>query len=223
MLDILNIKIVTQDEQDEIDRQMILIADIINSHFSNLTPSEIKEAFKLYVSKKFVDVKVFRLVDCVAVGEILNAYIEYRNAAVEPFLVKRQNLLNAPIEKSESEKQKIRTEFIEMVFNEIIEKGFCSDAWYIFKQLEDLKKIEISNEEKIELFKKEMAIYVPAERQRIIKQNPLDFKFKISGFEKTYQNGKKPIAVQNKCRSVLVSDYILKSKISLEELLTILK
>ncbi len=223
MLDILNIKIVTQDEQDEIDRQMILIADIINSHFSNLTTAEIKEAFKLYVSKKFIDVKVFRLVDCVTVGEILNAYIEYRNQSVEPFLIKRQNLLNAPIEKSELEKQKIRNEFVKMVYDEILEKGYCSEAWYIFKVLEEKEKINVSNDEKQTLFLKELAIYVPAERKRIIEANPYNYKYKIKEFEKTYQNGKRPIYVKNRCRSILVSDFVLKSKITLDELSIILK
>lgn len=223
MLDILNIKVLDEEEQNHIDRQLILVADIINSQFGNLTAPEIKEAFKLYVSKKFPEVKVFRLIDCVAVGEILTAYIEYRNQSVEPFVNKRQNLLNAPVEKTESEKKKIFDDFVEMVYNEVLEKGFCDDAWYLFKQLEDLGKIKISNEDKTELYKKELAIYVPAERQRILKQNPLNGKHLIKDFEKTYSGRNKPIYVQNRCRSILVSEFIKGSVKHCKDLQTMLK
>lgn len=223
MLEILNIKVIEDEDQDAIDRQLILVADLITRHFSNLTAEEVKEAMRMYVSKKFTDVKVFRLIDCVAIGEILTAYIEFRNQAIQPFLLKRQNLLNAPIEKSEEEKQQIFNDFVKMVYEEVTEKDFCDDAWYLFKQLEDNKKINISNEEKTELYKKELSIYVPAERQRIIKQNPLNGKHLVKDFEKTYEGKKRPVYVQNRCRSILVSEFIKESIKSLEELKNALK
>lgn len=223
MLEILNIKIVEDEDQDAIDRQLILVADLITRHFSNLTAEEVKEAMRMYVARKFPEVKVFRLIDCVSIGEILTAYIEFRNQAIQPFLIKRQNLLNAPIEKSESEKQKIFDEFVEMVYNEVLEKGFCDDAWYLFKQLENNKKINVSNEEKTELYKKELAIYVPLERQRILKQNLLNGKHLVKEFEKTYEGKKRPVYVQNRCRSILVSKLIKESIKSIEELQNALK
>lgn len=218
MLEILNIKVSDEVDQDDIDRQMVLINNLISSQFQILTAPEIKEAFQMYVSRKLT-VKVFRLVDCVAVGEILTSYIEFRNQAIQPFLIKRQNLLNAPIEKSEAEKQKIFNEFIKMVYDEVLQKGYCDEAWYLFKKLEDNNKIEISNEEKTELYKKELAIYVPAERKRIIKQNPLNGKHLVRDFEKTYEGKKRLVYVQNRCRSIIVSEYILKTEISFEDLL----
>jgi len=223
MLDILNIKVLDEEEQNHIDRQLILVADLISNYFSNLTAGEIKEAFKLYVAKKFSDVKVFRLIDCVAVGEILNAYIEYRNQSVEPFVNKRQNLLNAPAEKSESEKEKIFNDFVKMIYNEILEKEYSEGAWYLFKKLEENKSICVSNEEKSKLYKKELAIYVPTERQRIIKQNPLSGRGLLKDFEKTYEGNKKPVYVQNRCRSILVCKFIKEKIKSLEGLQLILK
>lgn len=223
MIEILNIRIVTDEEQDSINRQMLIINDLISRYYSNLTIGEIKEAMRLYVFKQFSEIKVFRLIDAVSVGEILKAYIDYRNEVIEPFLQKRQNLLNAPIEKSELEKQKIRNEFVKMVYDEILEKGYCSEAWYIFKTLEEKEKINVSNDEKQTLFLKELAIYVPSERKRIIESNPYNYKHKIKEFENTYQNGKRPVYVKNRCRSILVSDFVLKSKITLEELSIILK
>jgi len=218
MLEILNIKIVDDEDQDAINRQLILVADLISRHFSSLTAEEVKEAMRMYVARKFPEVKVFRLIDCVSIGEILTAYTSFRNLITEPFLLKRQNLLNSPIEKSDEEKKKIFDDFVEMVYNEVLEKGFCAEAWYIFKKLEDNKKINISNEEKTELYKKELAIYVPEERQRIIKQNPLNGKHLVKEFEKTYEGKKRPVYVQNRCRSILVSEFIKESIKSLEEL-----
>lgn len=219
MLEILNIKVSDDEEQDSINRQMILIADLINSQFQKLTIPEIKEAMKMYVSRQFSEVKVFRLIDCVSIGEILNAYIQHRNIIVEPFLNKRQNLLNAPVEKTQAEKEKIFDDFIKTIYNEIIEKGYSSDAWYIFKKLEDNKKIVVSNENKQELYLKELAIYVPEERKRIIKQNPLNYRSLLNEFEKTYEGKKRPIYVKNRCRSILVSEYVKQHIKSLQELM----
>ena len=223
MVEILGIKVASDEEQDSINRQMVLINDLISRYYQNLTAQEIKEAFRLYVFKQFAEVKVFRLIDCVAVGEILNAYIEYRNQIIEPFLIKRQNLLNAPAEKTIEEKEKIFNDFVKMIFDEVSEKGYCQEAWYIFKNLEEKGKINFSNEEKQSLYLKELAIYVPEERKRIMKNNAYNFKAKLNDFEKTYQNGKRPVYVKNRCRSILVSKYIYESKIEFEELLTILK
>lgn len=223
MLEILNIKVVNEEDQNAIDRQLVLVADLISRHFSALTAEEVKEAMRMYVSRKFPEVKVFRLIDCVSIGEILTAYIEFRNQVIEPFVNKRQKLLNAPVEKTEAEKEKIFNDFVEMVYNEVLEKGFCNDSWYLFKKLEENKKIEISKEKKDELFKKELAIYIPEERQRIIKQNPLNGKHLVKDFEKTYEEGKRPVYVQNRCRSILVSDFIKSSIKTLKELQECLK
>jgi len=223
MIEILNIKVVTDDDIDSLDRQMILIAELINGQFPQLTIPEVKEAFKLYVAKKFIDVKVFRLIDCVAVGEILTAYIDHRNQSVEPFLIKRQTLLNAPIEKTESEKEKIFSDFVKMVYDEVLKNKFSDTAWYLFKKLEESGTIIKTNEEKQELYEKELRIYIDDEKQRITKQNPLNKKFVLKELEKSHENGKRPTYVKNRCRSILVSKYILNSKISIEELLTILK
>jgi len=223
MLEILNIKIVDEEDQDAINRQLILVADLISRYFSSLTAEEVKEAMRMYVSKKFAEVKVFRLIDCVSIGEILNAYIEFRNQAIDPFLIKRQNLLNAPVEKSDSEKEKIFEDFVKMVFDEVLKNKFCVDSWYLFKELEEKGKIVKSNEEKQQLYEKELEIFVTDERQRLVKQNPLNKKYALEELVKSYQNGKRPTYVKNRCRSLLVSEFILKSGISFEELLTVLK
>lgn len=218
MIEILNIRIVSEEEQDSINRQMLIINDLISRYYANLTANEIKEAMRLYVFKQFPNVKVFRLIDAVSVGEILKSYIEHRNEVVEPHLQKRAKLINAPKEATEEEKKESLEKFVEMVFNEVKEKGFCSDAWYLFKHLEKKGNISVSNEEKEILYKKELAIYVPEERQRIKKQNPMNFKSSLNEFEKSYSNGNRPVYVKNRCRSLLVSEFIKEKINTIEEL-----
>lgn len=217
MIVILNIKVQDDEEQDSLNRQMLLINEQITRFHSNYTAEEIKEAMRLYVAKK-LNIKIFRLIDSIAISEILEAYNLYKHRVTDDFVKERALLIEKPIEKSEEEKQQIFNDFVKMVYEEVTEKGFCDDAWYLFKQLEDNKKINISNEEKTELYKKELAIYVPAERQRIIKQNPLNGKHLVKEFEKTYEGKKRPVYVQNRCRSILVSQFIKESIKSLEEL-----
>lgn len=209
MLEILNIKIVTEEEQDAINRQMILIADLIGRYYSKLTAPEIKEAIRMYAFRMFPNVKVFRLIDCVSVGEILHEYIEFRNKAIEPFLNKRQNLLNASTELSHSEKDKIQDDFLKMIFNEIMENGFSSDAWHLFNDLESKEKIKPTVAEKKELYKKQLKIYEMNERTQIIKKYDA---LLARGYLNSLVNkitSKTPIeSVSNICRSIIVSDYL---------------
>ncbi len=209
MLEILNIKVVSEEEQDSINRQMILIADLIGRYYSKLTVPEIKEAMRMYAFRIFPNVKVFRLIDCVSVGEILSAYIEFRNQAIEPFLIKRQNLLNAPVEPTDAEKQKLQDEFVKMIFSEISENGFSSDAWHLYTNLEQLGKINPSTQEKKKLYREQLKIYEVEEKSliktkydAIVVRNHLKYLTdKITS--------KTPIeSVSNKCRSILVSIYL---------------
>jgi hypothetical protein len=210
MLEILNIKVVSEEDQDSINRQMILIADLIGRFYSKLTAPEIKEAMRMYAFRIFPNIKVFRLIDCVSVGEILSAYIEFRNQAVEPFLIKRNNLLNASVDLSHSEKEKIQDDFLKMIFIEIIEKGFSSDAWHLFNDLESKGKINPTVAEKKALYKKQLKIYELEEKSIIV--NKYD-----SVIARSYLNSlvnkitsKTPIeSVSNTCRSILVSNYLI--------------
>lgn len=217
MIVILNLKVSDDSEQDALNRQMLLINDQITRFHSNFTAEEIKEAMRLYVSGN-LNIKIFRLIDSIAISEILNAYNLHRHRLTESFVKERKLLIEGKNEPTEEDKKKSLEQFIEMVFEEVSEKGFCSDAWYLFKHLEKKGNISISNEDKEVLYKKELSIYVPAERQRIKRQNPDNYKAFIDEFEKTYSNGNRPVYVKNRCRSLLVSDFIKEKVKSIDEL-----
>ena len=67
LITILNIKTTSEQEKKDLNVQMLVVLDFIRTKFSSLTIEEVKEAFKMYVSKEFPEIKVFRILDCVVV------------------------------------------------------------------------------------------------------------------------------------------------------------
>lgn len=107
ILALLNIK--TPDLLDDIeahDEQMGFVGNFIIKEFGFLTVPEIKEAFRMYASRRFSNVKVFRILDCVSVGEVLNAYTDYRREALASYTSKKAQNVALP-EISESQKEQI--------------------------------------------------------------------------------------------------------------------
>ena len=184
MLEILNIKIVDDEDQHAINRQLVLVADLIQSHFSVLTAPEIKEAMKMYVSKRFLQVKVFRLIDCVSIGEILTAYIEFRNQNIEPFLNKRKNLLLESVEVSQKEKEKIREDYLKTVFNEIAENSFSDSAHFLYNDLCLSGRVSPTDRQKKKLYREELAKHIPEERETIRTRGGISTKTLLADFQK---------------------------------------
>jgi len=207
MLEILNIKVSDEVDQDDIDRQMVLINNLISNQFQTLTVPEIREAFQMYVSRKLT-VKVFRLIDCVAVGEILTAYIEFRNQSIEPFLNKRKNLLLESVEISQSEKEKILEEYLKTVFEEIQEKGFSDSAHFLYDDLISKGKIQPTDQEKKKLYKQELAKHITEEKEFIKSKDGILIKTLLSDLQKKIDSGKPFEYVKNRCKSILVSNYL---------------
>jgi len=210
MLEILNIKISDPDEQDSINRQLILIADLIGRYYSKMTIPEIKEALRMYAFKKFTNIKVFRLIDCVSVGEILSAYIEFRNEVTQPFLIERQKLQIEQNNFTENDKKNIRENFLKTIFDDIVLAGFSSDAHHLFLDLEKSGRIKITVEEKKKMYKQQLNKYIPENKKEIRSKDPLLIKNLLDDFNKKIDSGKPLVFVSNRCRSIIVSDYFKK-------------
>lgn len=207
MLEILNIKVSDEVDQDDIDRQMVLISNLISGQFQTLTAPEIKEAFQMYVSRKLTT-KVFRLIDCVAIGEILTAYIEFRNQAIEPFLNKRKNLLLESTETTQYEKDKIREEYLLTVFKEIQEKGFSDSSHFLYDDLITKGKIQTTDEDKKRIYKQELAKHIKDEKEYISSKGIILGKNLMADLQKNIDSGKPFEYVKNRCKSILVSNYL---------------
>lgn len=132
MVSVLNIKAANEDEVSELEKQMILVLDLIRSKFGNLTIKEVEEAFKMYVSKE-LNIKVFRLLDCVSVGEILNQYVNFRNESLRVYDHKKQQFQNRLPEMTEEAKEEIVKNGINKRFLDYKSSGELEDPTeYIF-------------------------------------------------------------------------------------------
>lgn len=137
MISVLNIKASNNDEVSELEKQMVLVLDLIRSKFGNLTIKEVEEAFKMYVARE-LDIKVFRLLDCVSVGEILNQYTNFRNESLRVYDQKKQQIKNRLPEMTPEAKDEIVKAGINERFVEYKETGEIEDPTeYIFDFLHE--------------------------------------------------------------------------------------
>lgn len=142
ILSLLNIKTIDEDPQEN-QRQLAFIYKFIIDKFSFLTIEEIKEAFKMYVANQF-EVKVFRMIDCVVVGEVLYSFIEHRNNILQNY---------TPIENTpkleiitNSAKEEINKKAVNRVFNEFKEeKELPNGLTYIYDILVENGLIKVPN------------------------------------------------------------------------------
>ncbi len=146
LITILNIKVSNDEEKLQLDKQMILIFDLIKTKFGFLTIPEIKEAFKMYVSKGFPGIKVFRVLDCVAVGEILQAFTDFRADSLRSYNQKKQKILSTSTELTEEEKEKIVLKGVEEAYQEFKKiKKVNEPSEHIFDFLVKKNKIKTNS------------------------------------------------------------------------------
>lgn len=208
LIRILSIKTSNKEEQDNLDFQIPLILDFIKTKFGNLTIPEIKEGFKMYVAKEFPELKVFRMLDCVAVGEVLAAYLHFRNESLRVYDSKKKKILEATPEPTESEKAAHFENLLKMIFNDLTEKGFSSDAWLLFSKLEESGKLIMTLEEKKALYFKQLRIYEIEEQAEIRSKHGINSKTFLQDLHNKITD-KKPVgSVVNKCRSITASNYL---------------
>lgn len=217
LLTILNIKVSNPNEAKDLEIQMLVVSDFLKSKFGFLTIEEIKEAFKMFVAREFPDIKVFRLLDCVAIGEVLQAYTNFRNESLRTYIDKKQVLLNAPPEKTEAEKKEIRLKFIEMLYEEIKKDKFSTSAWLLYDELFNSGKIKITDEEKIDLYNKQLLIFATEQRTEISKKPTILHKSLFEDLNKRIQSGNPIEVVRNKCKNIIVSNYLNKNMYDFED------
>ena len=150
LITILNIKTSSEDDQRELDKQMVLVFDLIKTKFGSLTAPEIKEAFKMYVSKSFPDIKVFRLLDCISVGEVLSAYTDFRAETLRSYSQKKTMFQNQLPEMTDQAKEEIIKSGVNRVFIEYQEtKKVQDNTEYLFDFLIEKSVIKNGNNPKI--------------------------------------------------------------------------
>jgi hypothetical protein len=198
MIRILNIKTSSKEEQDDLDFQMPIIP-------------EIKEAFKMYVAREFSHIKVFRILDCPSIGEVLQAYTDFRAEALRKYSQQKTALLQAPSKITDEEKIKIREDLLKLIFEDLQKIGHSNDAHFLYDELYDSGKIKVSDIEKKILYQKELQKY-NSEQKNEIERKGLASRSKLLQELKTKIESKNPIlTVQNRCKSFLASEYLIRN------------
>lgn len=209
LITLLNIKVSNETEKKDLQIQMLVILDFIKSKHGGLTIPEVQEAFKMYVAREFADIKVFRMLDCVCVGEVLDAYKSFRADSLRVYSQKKSASLNAPKESTQEDKNRIREAFLTTIFEELKDKKYSSDAWLLFDELEKANLIKISNQDKDLQYRTEELRYIKElEDSRLKNPNSTVIKNDLNTAKDLIKQGKRLSIVKNKCRSIAVSEYL---------------
>lgn len=217
LITILNIKVSSEEEKLQLDKQMILIFDLIKTKFGSLTVPEIKEAFKMFVAKEFPELKVFRMLDCIVVAEVLNAFKEFRSDSLRGYDEKKMRLLTEPEPISESEKKKYSLNQIKIIFDDLKEKGYSSDIWIYWEK--DLKTRELTdfankvnatvpNSEKLKMYAVEEQLYLQQIKAELITSRMQSAKWAVENATNQIKKKLKIGTVVNRCRCLIGSRYL---------------
>lgn len=186
---------------------------LATSKFNKLTAGEIYNAFKLAMSRELKDAKgkEFELLPELSnntTSKILQAYLDSKVINLD--YQKAKSSLKKVVDEVTPEMIRQRREnFLVLVFEEIQEKGISSDAWILFDELEEAGKIKVSVEEKKKLYSQQEVIYLSELRKDYEKNIGVEkFKHSLEFLVGQIKEGKKNRVVQNRCRSILVCEYL---------------
>ena len=169
----------------------------------------------MQVARELPKLKVYRILDCPSIGEVLQAYTDFRAEALRKYSQQKTALLQAPIGPTEEDKKKIRNQLLDIIFEDLKKKGYSNDAHFLYDELYNSGKIKVTDLEKKILYKKELQKYSSEQRKDIEKKN-FDTRIHLLEELKTKVESKNPIlTVQNRCKSFLASEYLSRN---LEEL-----
>lgn len=164
------------------------IMQLVFEKFNHLSLEEIDYAFR-HDRYSGDPIPHFQLFNAEYVAKVLKRYADF---VVQ---VKNENHLKLQepvIEKTvtEQEKQEIREQFLQMVYDELVNTGFSDSAWILYDEIRP--KITIPKEVLIRLFE--------MQKSRIQKKKRTD-RFNISAVTGS---------VENACRNIVASNYLKK-------------
>jgi len=200
------------------DTQTLVLSEFLTDRFGHLTLEEVRQAFKMYAAKEFPELKTFRILDCISLGEVLSAYVERRNANLHVYNLKKlnesQNLIG--FNPSNEEKQHNRVINLTDLFESLKTNKTDYSAFIYYDELKSKNKLVLTKEQVLEIYNIEAKIYESELKNEAFK-NPLK-KIDLTTFQE--QQKKKdwnPIII-SKSQSAAVSQY-LKQFNTLEEFL----
>jgi hypothetical protein len=181
-----------------------------------ITAGEIYLAFQMALSRDILDDKgkeidLFPELSNNTTGKVIFAYLRHKKESNAYQLSKdKLKSLKSP-ENSFTEKDilQIREDLTLSVFNEIVKTGFSCDAHHFFADLEAKGKIDLDGAGRKVLYKRQLRNYEIDEKAFIRGKYKADLSQRYLNELMDKITGKKPVeSVANKCRSILVSNYL---------------
>ena len=217
LITILNIKISSEEEKLQLDKQMILIFDLIKTKFGSLTVPEIKEAFKMFVAKEFPELKVFRMLDCIVVGEILTAFVDYRNDSLKVYESQKRLLIDQSSTITKKEKECIRNDFLRQIFDDLNTRGYSEDVWQLWEKDFKTKELTefaqrvnatVTNSEKREMYAVEEKLYMQQIKAEMMTSRLQSAQWLVDNANNQIKKNLKINVVVNRCRCIIGSKYL---------------
>jgi len=185
--------------------------------FNKLTPGEIYHAFKMTISQELKDsknepIELFHDLSIIATGKVLTAYLEWKRINDEYQLAKeRVRALNGKTGPSDEELAEIRNDFLYTTFDEIHSNRFSSSAWLLFADVES--KLTTSIPVKKRLYRIQNKKYLVELENDVKAQGRRPHHVELlETAQKNSSNGKLNVIVQNRCRAIVVCNYLKKFK-----------
>ena len=188
----------------------------ISSSNFKVTAGEIYLAFKMAISREILDsngkeIDLFPELSNNTTGKVISAYIRHKKESSRYQLSKdKLKALKSPVNSfSEKDILQIRENLIVSVYEEIVKTGFSCDAHHFFTDLEAKGKIDLSVEDKKDLYKRQLKIYETEEKNFIRNKYKTSLSARYLNDLADKITGKTPVeSVSNKCRSILASNYL---------------
>jgi len=173
LITLFNIKISSETDKKDLDIQMLVIFDFIRSEFGFLTTEEIKEAFKMYVGKKFGHKDIFRVLDTIVVADVLNCFVDFRSDSLRSYNQKKQMLeLSEQNALSNSEKDEIMVNAVNEKFLEYDQtQDISQPIVHIFDELMKRKLIKMPDDKTVKYYNaklEEASIQISRELKSIV-------------------------------------------------------
>lgn len=184
-----------------------------------LTASEIYLAFKMALSRELLDSKgnefdLFPELSINSTGKILHAYIKHKNESIayqrsKDALKKKKQEEEDNQKNQDEENKKRRAEFVFRIYKDLKDFQYTDFGWIIYESLYDSGKIKITDEEKKEMYASQLKIFKKEEEDRIRTENQISSKHLLKEFRNKLESGKPLTSVTNKCKNILVSEYLI--------------
>lgn len=190
--------------------------------FNNLAPGQIYEAFKMAMARELLDAdgKEINLLPELSINttsKVLISYFEWKKTNPEYQNAKKALLslkdLSGP---TDEEKLQIRNNFLKTVFEDINQKENIMDAWLLYDDIKD--KIIQTNEQKKNIYKQQEFLYLRELKYDADKNKGRRvYAELLANAQNLKSNGKYIPVVQNRCKAIMVCEYLKQFKSDFEQ------